>query len=106
MSGSSGPSIGGDGGNQDPCSALRLERNLEAPVPGVADVLKVGDILSVQLRDGDPPAVALVTDTGALAGSVVPTVRLLDCLRQGVPYKAEVQEAAAGIVHVEVKASS
>ena len=103
MSGSSGPSVGGFAG-EDPCSALRLDRALEAPVPGIADALLVGEILSVELREGPPPVVALLSAGGELAGSVVPTVRFLECLRQAVLFEAEVRSASGGAVQVEVRA--
>jgi len=106
VSGSSGPSVGGEGYSEESCSALRLQRVLEAPVPGVADGLTVDDILSVQLQDGAPPAVALLTAGGALAGSVVPTMRLLECLRQGNLFQAVVLSAAGGVVRIELRAAS
>lgn len=108
MSGQSSSSAGygiGSAGSDDPCATLRLDRALEAPVPGVADELGVGALLSVVLEEGPPPVVALHTSSGALAGSIVPTVRLLECLRQAVPFTAEVTGVGGGgSVRVEVRA--
>lgn len=107
MSGSGDSSVGyvgtGSGAGGDDCRSLRLDRALEAPVPGVADALSVGDVLNVVLHEGPPPVVALNAPTG-LAGSVVPTLRLLDCLRRGVAFEAEVHSASGGAVRVEVRA--
>ncbi|MCF6506869.1 hypothetical protein E9549_05540 [Blastococcus sp. MG754426] len=109
MSGSSGPDLtpgsgAGDGGGD--CLDLRLSRWLEGPVPGVADHLPVGDVLTVQLQDGSPVIVALITAGGQIAGSVVPTGRLLTCLRQGVPFLAHVRSAVGGAIQVEIRAAA
>jgi hypothetical protein len=111
MSGSSGPSnsaVGGGGraGEQDPCASIHLTRTLEAPVPGVADLLAAGDVLTVQLDPGPPEVAAILQSDGSLAGSIVPTVRLLECLRQGVAFEAEVQSADGGAVYLEIRAVS
>lgn len=109
MSGSSGPDLttgsGAAEGGGD-CLDLRLSRWLEGPVPGVADQLTVGDVLTVQLQDGSPVIVALVTAGGQIAGSVVPTGRLLACLRQGVLFLGHVRGAAGGAVQVEIRAAA
>src|SRR4051794_10011176 len=107
MSGSSGPDIAiGSGGGAEDCLSLRLSRWLEGPVPGVADRLNVGDVLSVELREGPPVIVALVAGDGADAGSIVPIARLLGCLRDGVPFTAKVESASGGSIMVEVRAAT
>ena len=107
MSGSGNSSIGfggENGGGEDPCQSLRLDRLLDAPVHGVAETLRVGDVLALELQEGPPPVVALNAPSGSLAGSVVPTVRLLECLRQGVPFEARVTATnGGGAVRVEVR---
>jgi hypothetical protein len=106
MSGSSSPSVrafGGGNDGDDPCSALVLDRIVEALVPGVANALLGGEILDLMLEDGPPEAVALLL-AGALAGSIVPTVRLLECLRQGVAFAAEVMAVNGGAVRVQIRA--
>ena len=104
QSGDTGAAYGPGGGEQD-CAALRLDRPLEAPVPAVVAAMTVGSILSVALQPGPPPVVALHDASGALAGSVVATVRLLECLRQGVRFEAEVTRlGGGGSVRLEIRA--
>lgn len=110
MSGSSGPDLavgGGSGGDAEAdCRQLRLIRWLQGLVPGVADELAVGDLLDVTLQEGPPAVVALSTPAGHVAGSVVPIQRLMDCLRQGVPFVAEVRSAAPGAIQLEIRAGT
>jgi hypothetical protein len=106
MSGSDGPvaSPTDGGGGLDPCASLRLTRNIEAPVPGVADQLQPGDTLTVLLRQGPPDLVVTVDNQDREAGGISPTTRLLDCLRQGVPFQATVLTIHGGAIQVEVQA--
>jgi hypothetical protein len=114
MSGSSSPSVtssrgggvGAGGGGDDPCSSLHLVRLLQAPVPDVVETLEIGDVLVLQLREGPPEVVALLSEAGDLAGSLVPTVRLMECLRQGVSFEAEVTVIDGGYVELDVTATS
>lgn len=111
MSGQSGETTvgfgSGSGGGEQDCSQLRLDRPLDAPVAAVVATLSVGSVLSLSLQPGPPPVVALYDAAGALAGSVVATSRLLECLRQGVAFEAEVtQMPGGGSVRVEVRAVS
>jgi hypothetical protein len=110
MSGSSGPDLPGggfgDGGTDANCQQLRLSRWLQGLIPGVADHLHVGEVLDVTLQEGPPAVVALITQAGQVAGSVVPTRQLLDCLRRGVSYVAEVRSAALGAIEVEIQAAA
>ena len=107
MSGSGDSTIGyvgaGGGSGSADCRSLRLDKALEAPDQDVVDTLARGDVLAVVLQEGPPPVVALHAPAG-LAGSVVPTMRLLECLRQGVAFEAEVQSVSGGAVRVEVRA--
>jgi hypothetical protein len=107
MSGSDAPvaSPTGGGGDLDPCVSLRLTRNLGAPVPGVADQLAPGDTLVVLLRQGPPDLVVAVDHLGREAGGISPTARLLDCLRQGVPFQADVLTVHGGAIQVLVQAA-
>lgn len=110
MSGSGDSSVGyvsgGTGGRDEPCQALRLDRALEAPVPVVVAALTPGDVLAVDLIEGPPTVVVLTDSAGQTAGSVIPTAQLIECLRQGVQFEAEVVSASGGAVRVEVRASS
>jgi len=101
--GLSGFSAGGSA--VSPCESLRLERILEAPVPGVADELTVGDLLDVVLRDEQPPLVVAVNRAGQDAGGIVPTGQLIDCLRQGYRFEAEVTSRNGGAIQTEVRAA-
>ena len=87
------------------CEDLRLDRNLEAPVLGVADQLSIGDLLTVVLRDEDPPLVIATNSDGQEAGGILPTGQLIECLRQGVRFEAEVRGRTGGAVRVEVRAA-
>jgi hypothetical protein len=94
------------GSAASPCESVRLERTLEAPVPGVADELMVGDVLDVVLRDEQPPLVVVVDQAGQDAGGIVPTGQLIDCLRQGFRFEAEVTRRSGGAIQIEVRAAS
>jgi hypothetical protein len=103
---SGGPSGFPTGGSAtDPCESLRLERTLEAPVPGVANLLTGGDLLQVVLRDEQPPLVVAVDQAGRDAGGIVPTGRLIECLRQGFRFEAEVTSRNGGAIRIEVRAA-
>lgn len=106
MSGSDAPvaSPTDGGGGLDPCTSLRLIRNIEAPVPGVADQLAPGDTLEVRLLQGTPDLVVAVDNLGRDAGGISPTLRLTDCLRQGVPFQATVLTVHGGAIQVQVQA--
>lgn len=101
--GSSGFDLGASASSS--CESLRLERNLEAPVPGVANELVVGDLLDVLLQDQQPPLVIAVDQARREAGGILPTGRLIECLRQGFRFEAEVMRRIGGAVQVEVRAA-
>jgi hypothetical protein len=90
--------------HSEPCASLRLTRFIEAPVPGVADQLGAGDTLEVRLREGPPDVVVVVDRFGREAGGISPTLRLVDCLRQGVPFLATVLSIDGGAIQVQVQA--
>jgi 2-methylaconitate cis-trans-isomerase PrpF len=99
---SGGPSAGP---SSSPCEKLRLVRNLEAPVHGVADGLKTGDLLNVVLHEG-PPVLVVATDaSGNEAGGLLPIGQLIDCLKQGFPFVAEVTGTNGGAIQVLVRAA-
>lgn len=88
------------------CESVRLVRNIESPIPAVIDTLARGDVLDVVLREGSPALVVAVTQTGEDAGGILPTGQLIECLRQGFTFEAEVTSRVGGAVNVEVRASS
>jgi hypothetical protein len=71
----------------------------------VADELAPGDLLEVVLRDEQPPLVVAVSQNGRDAGGILPTGRLIECLRQGFRFEAEVTSRTGGAVQVEVRAA-
>lgn len=108
MSGSSRSSFGGPspgGSIEDPCSSLHLIRILEAPDPLVVRTLSVDEVLDVELDEGPPPVVKVLKEY-RVAGSVVPTARLLECLRQEETFEALVLSVTGGAVRLEVRAPS
>ncbi len=103
-SGGSGP-IGGGSGGGGSCSELRLERNLEGPVPDVVNELQLDDELRLALRDGPPTIVAVVDDQGRDAGAITPTGQLIECLRSGHEFVATVTSAEGGAIWLEIRAA-
>jgi hypothetical protein len=81
-----------------------LNRALEAPVEGVVNLLTVGDLLRAVLSEGPPEVVAIVSDAGSIAGSVVPTSRLVECLKQGVEFVVRVVTIDGGAIMLEIRA--
>lgn len=109
MSGSdsSGSSNGPWGGSSaGGCEDLRLDRFLESPVPGLVDALSVGDVLDVILREEEPPLVVAVDETGQEVGGILPTGQLIECLRRGFRFEAEVKDLNGGAVRIEVRAAA
>jgi hypothetical protein len=109
LSGSDAPTYSGtgrDSGGEDPCSALKLTRALEGPVPGVADEVVVGDVVLLELRTGPPSIVAAVDRQSRDVGSILPTQRLLQCLENGYPFEAVVDVVNGGQVLMTVQARS
>jgi hypothetical protein len=96
---------GGGGSGDEPCRGLRQEKNLESPVPGVAELLKVDDELDLDLRDGPPRTVVLVDRAGRDAGAIVATGRLIECLQDGVRFVASVTQIRGGAIWLEVRAA-
>lgn len=106
MSGGSSPYGAGPVGGSDgdtACADLRFNAQVHSLGPGAISVA-VGDVLSVELKDG--PVVAVVDNAGVMVGAIVAHVgRLLDCIRSGVVYEAEVTVASGGDIQVEVRAA-
>ena len=75
-------------------------------MPGAVDALSVGDILDVILREEEPPLVLAVDETGQEVGGILPTGQLIECLRQGFRFEAEVKDLNGGAVQIEVRAAA
>lgn len=101
--GGGGAGGGGGGGSADDCDSLDVVVVLQSPQPKVVAKLGKGDILEVKLTGGKPPIQA-VTDKGDVAGAIVPPdiQRLVDCLKKGKHFVAEVLQISGGAVKVRV----
>lgn len=106
MSGSGG---GGGGGGGFPsediaCERLQFETEIRSPNPAVIKILKQGDVLQVELRQGATEIVVLVFKGQDVGGIVSPkATRLRECIRAGTSYSATVIEHPANnVVRVRI----
>jgi hypothetical protein len=92
----------GDGG--DPCACFVDRVVLASPKPTVIAKLSKNDILKVELKDGKPPVLA-VTEGGEVAGTIIPTdlSTLVDCIKTGHQYEANVITIDGGSCTVEIQ---
>jgi len=108
MSGSSGGGGGwGSFGDEGvTCEALVIHTQVSSPAPAVVAQLSKGDLLTVEVRQGAGVDIVELKYQGQLAGglSSAQVVRLIECIRQGTNYRAEVQDISGGQVKVKVKA--
>jgi hypothetical protein len=107
MSGSSGSdfSVGGGIGGASDCAGIRNERELQNPDATATAGLTVGMILTVLLNDGSTPSISIVTAAGQVAGAIIPTGQLIQCLRLGVAFVAEVKSARGTSVILDIRAA-
>lgn len=97
MSGSEGPDLDFGGGRADDCGSVSTHKALEQPNSQLDDHLHSGAILRLQLVEGDFPTIEAVLADGQVAGAVMPDQRLINCLRAGFRYSAEVSRASGAI---------
>lgn len=97
----------GGGDTTDDCGTLSGRTTLNSPKAAVIARLSIGDILLVQLRTSGPEVVVALFE-GQEAGSVTFTklVTLINCLKKGVPYVAEVLAIQGGGCEVLVRPGS
>jgi hypothetical protein len=104
MSGGSG---GGGGGDPEPpvTCIFTFRTPLNSTVASVLALLKLSDVLDVQILVGTPPRVGAVHPTHGLAGTITAAevTRLLACLRQGFNYDAVVIEIRPPLCRVEIR---
>lgn len=103
--GSDGALTGGPGGGENQCQ-LTFRTTLFGPVPGVANHLTAGEVLSVALTGPAFTQVGLFTAAGAQAGSIAGArqlMTLIACLQAGVPYSADVISAHGSAIIVQVR---
>ena len=106
MSGSEGPiavNLGGGLAGGD-CSKVTTERPLMSPAKSVVDALTGRETLLVILESGPPEVVEIRTEDGRAVGSIVPTTELLDCLKKGVPFVAQLSRLT-GLSRIRVRAA-
>lgn len=109
-SGTGGTNGGSDSGlgspDADPC-AIAFQDDLYSPVAGVAERLKLGQVLVVRLTPAN--AVGIFLDNGTQVGTLAGHVQLpalVGCLEDGVEFAADVVDAtgsAAGRVRLQVR---
>nr|WP_300148920.1 hypothetical protein [Propionicimonas sp.] len=107
MSGSNGPDyspVGGGSGAAD-CASYRREKPLQAPNGDVVPMLRVGDVLDVELQEDPVLVVAVVTPSGREAGAIVPDGQLISCLQNGVAFSATVTSIRGGHVMFRIEAT-
>ncbi|WP_298837728.1 hypothetical protein [uncultured Roseobacter sp.] len=107
--GGAGPGGGGGDGSDgaDEC-ALSFETHLFSPVPGVADRLSTGDLLSIRVVGAAPAQVGVFAPTlgGAQAGSVAGVrqlPQLIECLDSGVSYSGVVLSASGPNIRIRIE---
>jgi hypothetical protein len=84
-----------------PCSEVRFDVVLVDVKPEIATTVSIGDRLAVELLEGRYPA---VTTPAGILGSIASGVlsRLVQCLREGVRFEAEVLELQGALVRARI----
>lgn len=109
MSGGSGSGSSGGfsplgGGEPDvSCRDLRFNTRLHSVSPD--GHVTAGDVYEVRI-DGEEIRIVVVADDGHVVGALATQIsRLLECIRSGTEYEAEVLDADGGDIRVEVRAA-
>lgn len=98
----------GDGGGSkaggDPCDIIQ-SAPLNSPRPATVQNIRVGDILDVVLNTSGARPVLEVHLRGAVAGSLTHTghVSIIDCIRSGHRYVADVIARSGAAVDLQVR---
>jgi hypothetical protein len=100
---------GGGGGGGDPsddCN-IREQTRLNSPDRTVLATLRVGDILKLQLENGPPVMLVALDSRGRPAGSITSPMlpQIVQCIRQGKTYEAEIQALNGAICEVQIRPS-
>ena len=98
-----GTGVGGPVGG-DPC-ALVHQAPLNSPRRAVVPTLNTGDILSVVLNSSGPRPILEVHAPAGIAGSLTHTghVAIIDCIRAGHQYVAEVVGRSGPAIDLQVR---
>lgn len=108
MSGSGGGGYGGGFADDEvACERLAFDTQLSSPKAPVVSRINVGDVLAAALeQQGLAQVVVLKLGNDVAGGITSPKMaRLLECLRQGTNYQAEVTAKSDGQVRVRVSPS-
>lgn len=101
-----GTGAGGEkNGGGDNC-VIRFSARIHGPVPGVANLLTVGEFLSVVRIEGPPIQLRLLNASGKEVGSLAgqrELTRVLSCMEDGHTYLAEVQSSSGSLITVIVR---
>lgn len=103
--GSNAASNGEDGELGGASCAIQFKAKIHGPVPGRATSLSMGDVLRVERIEGPPEQLGLFDTSGERVGSLAghrELTRLLNCIRDGHKYVAEVGLIEGSIITVQV----
>lgn len=102
--GSTGGGGDGTGGGTDKC-AIYEQAVLASPDAAVVSSLRVGEILTVGLETSPRNRVVARTNDGAVVGAItsVHLVDMIECMKDGFTYEAEVHSINGGRVEVEIR---
>lgn len=86
-----------------PCDELRFETTLNSPNRVVLSKIRVGEILSIQLKE----ETLIVVSAHGVAGSITSDrmLQLRECILTGHEYIGRVTQLAQGMCRVEISAS-
>jgi hypothetical protein len=105
-SGGGGGSYGGGGGGNDnfDCESVNERTPLNSVNREVAATVKVGDVLDVVAQSDTGPLVVETIDS-AILGSITSAklARILDCIRKGFSFVAEIVEVSGGKVVIVLR---
>jgi hypothetical protein len=103
--GGGGPPAGPPTGGPVPCDQLRFDTQLANPQPATFPTLQHGQVLQVAIEDLNGSLVITTRDDhGTFVGAITSRVPdLMRCLRQHVPFEAEITYLATPVIEVNVR---
>lgn len=108
MSGSSGTGFSGNGaGSNVSCEDIVIHTQLASPKASVIVKISKGDILEIESENNPMNQPLIVAKfKGNIAGGITHSsmFRLLDCIKSGTEYNAEVLSVNLGIVKIKIYA--
>lgn len=103
------PTPHGDGGGKsaksDPCAQYSEITLLQSPVSKIVDDLRLRQILDLKLSAG---VIQARTQKGEVAGAIIPErlKTLIDCMKKGKQFAAEVLEIESGAIKLLIRAKT